>query len=1372
MADNLSPEADAKLGPPYVYPLVDPDKEEPKTPDPVKSVDFTPDEVQFAYEQHGGDAATALARMTAGILNNRPEFRGMANYDDIVLGTAPILDLVPLPRDAEGQALTDDQILRIFSSMVGLGEDGAPTETDAFLRGLTRGAGSLATGVVGAKLAASAAPPYVPIGPLGVLSKPAAGLFGFVTGSLIGDIAIGAPIANRLFTNLDDVVLTPKAEATFRSYESAGSVAPFVFMPFTAPRAMLNTASNLRKLPLANQVTVLSADDMANPLITQYLAGKVSGVPTTRQFTVLRDSIFKTAKEAGEDITLKQAAKRAADELNRSGALTRGTIATFDYAEKALVGAGKSFRELGGLGKAGVIGIESTAVPVTGALVNIQETNFPRDPAMRLGAEVVGSLAPSISILKHIPRAVKGSANYVRRVRENRALGKPLDLLGMQERAKGRAIEDIFEIFDDHGQDPDAFLKALEERMVDPVVKDGKVVSYKLKPEFQPEPGAPKTSLFSGQFIENPAIAQLEQTVLGRGSGGLSAKFEADFIKSMEMQKGQIFALRGTGDPQLMKVAGEMMQDRIATLIGMRTEKAVKDVVSAVQKIYPEGGADANRIIGERMKDVIKTQKELFRRLEKNAWDQVDRNLEFDTFYRRDPETGDLVEESLPNFVEVWDAEIGNLDKLEKDLFLQTKGVKELNNRILDFKRQLGLDATDRLAGDLPAVSRLDEALENAQGLPALDKYERVLQNAGVTDDLTLENIRRIGEAESRRGIDPKTADLLRLKRESLIALRAQQESAAATGVRTTPLTQGNLTALYSIARQVAREQGPSSDNFARLANGLAEATLDDLSNRPLGNPATDAARDISLAYNTYLRRAFGGDVLSKNAKGREFVNDALLTDKLMSGKPDAVALKIDQIQELGRQINKYASDAGYKVVTKKEVADYTGTTDEVLLDTLKLALREIEDPIAARTTRSPEAIALAQNEAMQQFRAKNPKIFEIFPQLGDMMDEAGDAASFLQRVQKTTDRLEGRVKELSAFKKLTGSENPERAVLAAINSDNPTRELNSLVELIKAGSNPRNLRRILRNRGYRARLDELDIESARKGARHAVLSLAFSHGGQYSAQGLNARGAYNMLFDKLPKADRESATVSQWMVNNNIMSEKEVAGLERGLRTIIQAETKQDVSQALLKNETPALLDMYTRILGSRIGTSVGSIMPGGRSGAAGLIEAEAGSRYIRQLTQEIPALQEYDALETILLDPELLAMALRKPRSPAEKKGIINYTLDKLRRLGIGLAPPAGQRAIPLGAQEVGEPEISSEPPPPPEPKQVIKESSLRLPSQPAAPTTSVASAAPVQPRPITPPPAASGPVDRSRYAAMFPTDIASGLIRQGQGIGSLMG
>ena len=49
---------------------------------------------------------------------------------------------------------------------------------------------------------------------------------------------------------------------------------------------------------------------------------------------------------------------------------------------------------------------------------------------------------------------------------------------------------------------------------------------------------------------------------------------------------------------------------------------------------------------------------------------------------------------------------------------------------------------------------------------------------------------------------------------------------------------------------------------------------------------------------------------------------------------------------------------------------------------------------------------------------------------------------------------------------------------------------------------------------------------------------------------------------------------------------------------------------------------------------------------------------------------------------------------------------------------------------------------------------------------PTTTLASATPV-----APPPAASGPVNRQQYAALFPNDSASAMIRQ-QGIGSLMG
>jgi hypothetical protein len=429
---------------------------------PFKAIEFSPEEVQFVYDRHGGDAEETLAKTAATLLNNMPEYQGMADYTDLMLGTAPILDMVPLPPEERGKAVTDDQILRLFTSMKGLGDPGAPTETDAFLSGLTRGTTSTATGILGAKTAVAAAPPYVPLpgplAPLGVFSKPVAGVTGFLGGAILGDLFIGSPLSRQMFTGLEDVQLTPSAEATYRGYESAGNIAPMLLsLPFLAPKAALSTASHVKNLPLANQVTVLSADDMANPMVTKYLAGKVSGAPTTRQFLTLRDKIFREAKEAGQEITLKEAAKQAAQELNRSGALVRGTSGFISFAEKALVSGGQSFRALSPGRKAGFLGMEATAIPITGALVNLQETEAPRSPGYRVAAETVGGLAPNLFLLKNFFRVKDAMGGYITRVRENRAMGQPLDIFGTKERAKGRAIADIYDIFNDHKRGPRRF---------------------------------------------------------------------------------------------------------------------------------------------------------------------------------------------------------------------------------------------------------------------------------------------------------------------------------------------------------------------------------------------------------------------------------------------------------------------------------------------------------------------------------------------------------------------------------------------------------------------------------------------------------------------------------------------------------------------------------------------------------------------------------------------------------------------------------------------------------------------------------------------------------------------------------------------------
>jgi len=195
-------------------------------------------------------------------------------------------------------------------------------------------------------------------------------------------------------------------------------------------------------------------------------------------------------------------------------------------------------------------------------------------------------------------------------------------------------------------------------------------------------------------------------------------------------------------------------------------------------------------------------------------------------------------------------------------------------------------------------------------------------------------------------------------------------------------------------------------------------------------------------------------------------------------------------------------------------------------------------------------------------------------------------------------------------------------------------------------------------------------------------------------------------------------------------------------------------------------MLDFYLRITGSALGTRMQALLPGG-GGSGSLVAASAGSKAMRNIFDKVPESMKMDVMSEMMENPELLAAMMRKPRNDKEKirvAGVVGTILDKL-----GFVDPvvqAPRRAVPQILSDDDVEPIPVEP-------EVIEESSLQLPTPPAAqPTTALASAAPVQPQPVAPPPVASGPVDRSRYAALFPNDVASGMIRQNQGIGSLMG
>jgi len=1418
-------------------------------PNPFEIIEHTKDEVSEAYARHGANTEAFLARFTATILNDMPQFQGKARYDELLQGTAPILDEIDLPL-APGQGMSNDQIISYFSTLKGLGEDGAPTKVNAFLSGLTRGTTSASTGVATAKLFAQAAPPYIPLpgplAPLGVLSKPVMAASGFIAGSVLGDKFIGKPVAESVFGTLDslDVVLTPRAEATFRAYESSGQVVPYVFLhPWMMPQAKLSTIHNLKKLPLANRVrSTITEEELANPLIQKYLSGKLNGFPTNREIEMLRNKIFKEAKDAGESITLKQANKRAAKELKRSNFFTRSLIGSVDYLEDALVKGGQLFTGLTTKGKAGVLAAEAAAVPATGFFVGETEKEFPRQEGPRLLAETSGAIVPNLMLLKYAPILIDKIGGVVTRLKETRALKQAGDTkasyfgdpLGIGRRANIRAIDDIYEVLNDNAEDPDELLKQLEKLIVDPVISDGKIISYKLKPEFEKladqGQGKPKAAIFSSQFLDSVGIAQLEGTVLKRSGkeGPFSTQRDASFVKSMEMQRGIIFALRGTGDKQLVKLAGQIMQERIGLLIQSRLENAINATVNSVKKIYPEGGSKASKLLGERLKKVVENQETLFKRLEKSAWAKVPKKTKLNTFYRTD-EKGERFQHNIPNFVEQWEEILKNSSDIEKKRILRVPEFADFDEFVKKTKSSLKLERSGQLS-QTPNISsyrnKLDNILINMEGdepfKRAFESYVDVSRRQFVGEDgtflvvpdgvqlsqlrnNTVEGLNFRNPQGIREVLAPIDLQIRRLRQraESIAAnnigenrnprstamvnalnsqanLLAAQSGSRAKIIEVEDVLEGGpgvssqeLVGLYSTAGELAREFGTVKTNFARISNIMRAAALEDLNGLPDGRGAYDNARNISFAYQNFLRRTFAGDILQTNATGKPIVAPYLLSSKLITGKSDVVDLRLMEIEEVGHQIRKYSAENNYNIVSAEEVDDVMGTANEVLSDMLKLAIKEVELPIEARKGLSPQDIALRQDELLQSFVSKNQELIKKFPKLEQMIEEADNAGTFLRRAINTTDKLMERAKSQKAYTKLIGAENPERAVAAAFKSENPTEELQSLVTVLNTNifkkSSPNRKQRqlkVLKELGY---TKNYDIDEARKGLRTSIMNFAFSKGGRLSRDNFNAKSVYTTLFERVPNAKSDEFTLVKFMLDNNIITSKEASGLQQGLIRIIQTETKKNVQDAIVTNQTSFLSDLYTRILGAKVGTTIGGSLPGARGPGVGFIEAEAGSRFLRQLTQELPALQEMDALEKILFDPTLLALALRQPRSTAEKSGIFNAILRGLKTV-IGAVPaPALLKGIPLGAQEFVEPEISSEPPTfetePPLPQIESKAPApLQIPAQRSAlPTTDIASVSPS----LNPVPTASGPVNRQRFAALFPEDAA--LI---QGIGSLRG
>ena len=169
-----------------------------------------------------------------------------------------------------------------------------------------------------------------------------------------------------------------------------------------------------------------------------------------------------------------------------------------------------------------------------------------------------------------------------------------------------------------------------------------------------------------------------------------------------------------------------------------------------------------------------------------------------------------------------------------------------------------------------------------------------------------------------------------------------------------------------------------------------------------------------------------------------------------------------------------------------------------------------------------------------------------------------------------------------------------------------------------------------------------------------------------------------------------------------------------------------------------------------------------------------------MQEVFQNIPAMQGLDTLDEMLMDPVLVSKMFRKPASVEDanrrRTTVAEYLADIFFK-------KAGIEMLPYAARETFEDtDNTSDAPYPGFPglpenvernrQQYIDRIQRNLPPNdqqgslapvqrpsPVGPPTTQASAVPSSP----PPPVNSAPVDRTRYAALFPNDSISGMLTQ---------
>ena len=586
-------------------------------------------------------------------------------------------------------------------------------------------------------------------------------------------------------------------------------------------------------------------------------------------------------------------------------------------------------------------------------------------------------------------------------------------------------------------------------------------------------------------------------------------------------------------------------------------------------------------------------------------------------------------------------------------------------------------------------------------------------------------------------------------------------------------------------------KRGTSST--ANKLDRLSNAILQDLISQDSDSVAYNQARAFTLARRDLTERTFIGDLNATDTLGRAKITPENALSYMFGGGSDAVVRRMNQAE----MVNKFVKDQ--MGLSDSAAQDYSGNLNQALENAYRYTMEKIS--VKKTDPRDPNKVITVVDPRKYAEFLENPadqKILETFPNIAKHMKSVETAQSALSSIDPKKFFAENPTYRALSLAADMGGETPQKFVAQIMSDKNPFNGLNMLLNTI---DNQQKVR-ILRNGEVKVTSkprttildgetgEEFSVSDAKDGLRSAIMNYALMRGGNEGAA-MSPQRVFDALFIKPPNIKDSNNTLMNWMKKNDVISDEDSKLIRQYLKEMINVEEafqNGNIEEIIFKKPTQAKL-LQVKILGATLGqkgqetinnmlNKIGMGTTGGGIGG-GMIAAEAGSESAQSLLLTAPEMAIAKTMQALMNDPKKfgpMLLEIQNKRQAEAAKRTMGQLLTDIGVNQITKRDAIALRALLFPEQEfepvgIEEETVTEEPAPTttapvPNPND---EASLRaLPtSPPVAQPRPVAVPAPV---PQTTPPSPQ-PAARSRYAALFPNDPISGMIQQGQGIGSLL-